>query len=146
MSIFKTDRQVTASEPYQLLVRLFNEQCKVVENNGTDTAKQIKVKKKSKGETLQSPFDPDASYGHKGKGYSVHITETCNNKGKREIITDYEVHGAARSDIGKADQIVKRLESADLKPDALFADGGYPSTPSSVKVIDRNVEFIAPVN
>jgi hypothetical protein len=146
MSIFKTDRQVTVSEPYQLLVRLLNEQCKVVENNGTDTATQIKVKKKSKGETLQSPFDPDASYGHKGKGYSVHITETCNNKGKREIITDYEVHGAARSDIGKADQIVKRLESADLKPDALFADGGYPSAPSSVKVIDRNVEFIAPVN
>jgi hypothetical protein len=146
MSIFKTDRQVTVSEPYQLFVRLLNEQCKVVENNGTDTATQIKVKKKSKGETLQSPFDPDASYGHKGKGYSVHITETCNNKGKREIITDYEVHGAARSDIGKADQIVKRLESADLKPDALFADGGYPSAPSSVKVIDRNVEFIAPVN
>jgi hypothetical protein len=146
ITIFKNDRQVTANEPYQLLVRLFSEQCKVVEKNGTENDQQIKVEKKSQGETLQSPFDPDASYGHKGKGYSVHITETCNNKDQREIITDYEVHGAARSDIGKAAGIIDRLDSIGLKPDTLFADGGYPSVPSSVKVIKRSVEFMAPVN
>jgi hypothetical protein len=40
---------------------------------------KVEIKKKTKGETLQSAFDPDASYGHKGSGYSAHITETCNN-------------------------------------------------------------------
>ena len=39
----------------------------------------VQVKKKTEGPTLQSPYDPDASYGHKGTGYSLHITETCNN-------------------------------------------------------------------
>ena len=148
--IFKNDQQVTTSEPYQLLDRLFKEQCEIINESGSDAVKingrPIKVKKKTKGETLQSPYDPDASFGHKGKGYSAHITETCNNPDKREIITDYEVHGAARSDMGKAPDILDRLESAGLMPDTLFADGGYPSAPSALKVIEREVEFIAPVN
>jgi len=148
--IFKNDLQVTTTEPYQLLVRLFKEQCQITNESCPDAVKshdqQIKVKKKTQGETLQSPHDPDASYGHKGQGYSAHITETCNNPGKNEIITDYEVHGAARSDMGKAPDIVDRLETAGLKPDKLFADGGYPSVPSALKVKKRNVEFITPVN
>ena len=148
--IFKNDQQVTANEPYQLLVRLFKEQCQIINGSGPDAVKsndqQVKVKKKTKGKTLQSPHDPDASYGHKGQGYSAHITETCNNPGKNEIITDYEVHGAARSDMGKAPEILDRLEAAGLKPDKLFADGGYPSVPSALKVKKRNVEFITPVN
>ena len=148
--IFKNDLKLTTTEPYQLLVRLFKEQCQITHESGPDAVKsndqQIKVKKKTKGETLQSPHDPDASYGHKGKGYSAHITETCNNPGKTEIITDYEVHGAARSDMGKAPDIVDRLEAAGLKPEKLFADGGYPSVPSALKVIKRDVEFMTPVN
>jgi len=54
------------------------------------------------------------------------VAETCNND-KTEIITDYEVHGAARSDMGKGASVVERLEATGCKPDTLFADGGYPS-------------------
>lgn len=146
--VFNNDQYVSATEPYQLLVRLFKEQCKISDKSDSDTGSgnNIQVKKKSRGETLQSPYDPDASFGHKGQGYSAQITETCNNKGKCEIITDFEVHGAARSDKGKAVDIVKRLESADLKPDTLYADGGYPSGPSALEVVEKGVEFIAPVD
>jgi hypothetical protein len=143
--IFKDDQQVASGEPYQLLVRLFKEQCEVIDK-GNGTGRKIKLKRKSKGQTLQSPYDPDASYGHKGKGYSAHIAETCNNKDKCEIITDYEVHGAAQSDKGKAPDILDRLESAGLKPDTLYADGGYPTVPSALKVVQKEVEFIAPVD
>ncbi len=101
---------------------------------------------KTKGDSLQSAYDPEASYGYKGSGYSAHITETCNNSGRKEIITDYEVHGAARSDISKAPDILDRLEAAGLMPEKLFADGGYLSVPSALKVIERKVDFIAPVN
>jgi hypothetical protein len=148
--IFENDNKVKSSEQYQLLVRLFNEQCEVKKQSCSDAAnannEKIQIKKRTEGESLQSPYDPDASYGHKGSGYSMHITETCNNSGKTEIITDYEVHGAARSDIGKALGIVERLDSAGLKPETLYADGGYPSVPSAFKVIEHNVDFIAPVN
>jgi hypothetical protein len=125
-------------EPYRLLARLFSEQCEVVDTS-------VQLKKKPEGATLQSPYDPDASCGHKGQGYSLHVTETCNNA-KSEIITDYEVHGAARSDIAKALSVIERLDTAGLKPDTLFADGGYPSVPSALKVKEQDIEFITPVN
>jgi hypothetical protein len=148
--IFEKDKEIKTNELYQILERLFKEQCEVIKKSSTKkrSAKNVEVlvKKKSDGGCLQSPYDPDASYGHKGSGYSAHITETCNNKDKPEIITDYEVHGAARSDIAKMIPAIKRLESAGLKPDTLFADGGYPSVPSALKVIEKNIDFIAPVN
>jgi hypothetical protein len=128
-------------EPYQLLTRLFSEQC---EWNPEDP--KITVKKKTEGAVLQSPYDPDASCGHKGSGYSTHVTETCGNDGKHEIITDYEVHGAARSDKGKALSVIERLTKGGVKPDTLLADGGYPSVPSALKVKKEGIEFIAPVD
>ena len=130
------EKDLSESEPYQLLKRLFSEQCQI-------SNESVEVKKKSEGAALQSPYDPDASCGHKGPGYSLHVTETCNND-KTEIITDYEVHGAARSDIGKALSALERLD--ELKPETLFADGGYPSVPSALKVTAQGIEFITPVN
>ena len=145
--IFDDDNEIKSSESYQLLERLFREQCQFKSGRPSDEeSSKIQIKRKSEGETLQSPYDPDASYGHKGSGYSVHITETCNNSGNTEIITDYEVHGAARSDIGKALSVVERLDAAGLKPETLFADGGYPSVPSSLAITERQIEFIAPAN
>jgi len=145
--IFGNDNQIKSSESYQLLCRLFHEQCELTNNSSSNEEKsRIQIKKKPDGETLQSPYDPDASYGHKGAGYSVHITETCNNSEKTEIITDYEVHGAARSDIGKALSVIERLDDAGIKPEAIFADGGYPSVPSALKITEKQIEFIAPVN
>ena len=148
--VFEKDNEAKSSEPYQLLARLFHDQCEVKTESASGEAlaknKEIQIKKKTEGESLQSPYDPDASYGHKGTGYSAQITETCNNKDKTEIITDYEVHGAARSDIGKTLPVIERLDTAGLKPETLFADGGYPSVPSSLKVIEQNIDFMAPVN
>ena len=145
--LFEKDDGVKGREPYQLLQRLFSEQCELADSgSGQDPSYKVQVKKKTEGETLQSPYDPDASYGHKGGGYSVHITETCQNSDKPEIITDYEVHGASRSDVGKAVGVVERLNEAGLKPETLFADGGYPSVPSTWKVKEQDIEFMAPVN
>lgn len=161
---YSKNEEIKKSESYQLLLRLFNEQCEVVEKDdsggsdgdeesGSNEGKEdepkviIKVKKKSKGGCLQSAFDTDASYGHKGKGYSGQITETCNNEGKPEIITDCEVHGAARSDMAKAPDVLDRLEEANLTPEELFADGGYPSVPSTYEIkVKGKVELVAPVN
>jgi hypothetical protein len=137
--IFEKDE---LGEPYQLLKRLFSEQCEFA---SLEESSRVQVKKKSEGSALQSPYDPDASCGRKGPGYSLHVTETCNNA-KAEIITDYEVHGAARSDIGKTLSVIERLDAAGLKPETLFADGGYPSVPSVLKIKEQDIEFITPVN
>jgi hypothetical protein len=145
--LFEKDDELTSCEPYQLLVRLFNEQCEFTnDQSSNEEPSKVQVKKKSEGATLQSPYDPDASCGHKGPGYSLHITETCNNPETTEIITDYEVHGAARSDIGKTLSVIERLDASGLKPETLFADGGYPSVPTALKIVKQDIEFMSPVN
>ena len=60
--IFEKDE---LGEPYQLLNRLFSEQCECSQENPEEPSK-VQVKKKTEGATLQSPYDPDASCGHKG--------------------------------------------------------------------------------
>jgi hypothetical protein len=144
--LFQKDEDVTHHEPYPLLERLFSEHCELTEEPSDAQESKIQLKKEIEGELLQSPYDPDASYGHKGAGYSVQIAETCNNTDKAEIITDYEVHGAARSDIGKALSVVERLEAGGLKPETLFADGGYPSVPSALQIVEQGIEFMTPTN
>jgi len=42
--------------------------------------------------------------------------------------------------------VIERLDTGGLKPETLFADGGYPSVPSALKVIEQHIEFMAPVN
>jgi hypothetical protein len=48
--------------------------------------------------------------------------------------------------VGKAVGVIERLDEAGLKPEILFADGGYPSVPSALKVKEQNIEFMTPVN
>ena len=175
IGLFSKDEEVKGSAGYQLIVRLFNEQCEIKAKAEPGEGRsdgdrgdgqqrearreeisggrqlepnevEIEVKKKTEGESLQSAFDTDASYGHKGTGYSAHITETCHNADQPEIITDYEVHGAHRSDIAKMSDVLDRLEAAELAPKTLFADGGYPSVPSAQRMVERGVELVAPVN
>jgi hypothetical protein len=38
------------------------------------------------------------------------------------------------------------LDAAGCKPETLFADGGYPSVPSALKVTEQDIEFMTPVN
>jgi hypothetical protein len=40
--------------------------------------------------------------------------------------------------------VIERLDKC--KPDTLFADGGYPSPPSALKVKEQDIEFITPVD
>jgi hypothetical protein len=46
--------------------------------------------------------------------------------------------------MGKALSVIERLDGC--KPDTLFADGGYPSVPSAMKVKEQDIEFTTPVN
>jgi hypothetical protein len=52
--IFEKDE---LGEPYQLLTRLFSDQCECA----SEEPSKVQVKKKTEGATLQSPYDPDAS-------------------------------------------------------------------------------------
>jgi len=53
---------------------------------------KLKDPKKVGSDSMQTPHDPDVTYsGHKGKGYEVQVTETCDPENDTQIITDVAV-------------------------------------------------------
>ena len=64
--------EVADLESYQLLTRIFDEQCEVV-----DATVSVRPPRKHGCDGVISPADPDARYNyHRGKGYLVQIMET----------------------------------------------------------------------
>ena len=92
-----------------------------------------------------SPHDPDASFGHKGFGYHVHVAETCGNE-RTELLTDYDVVTAALSDVGRALPAFERLSACDRAPDTLYADGGYSTPDQLLQFRERDAELMAPID
>jgi len=97
------------------------------------------------GASMQSPYDPDAGYGHKGKGYHAQITETCGNEGRPEVITDFAVHGSHVSDHGQTTEAIDRLAAVGRRPEELQADAGYTSGQAFLDASERGVVLVAPV-
>lgn len=111
---------------------------------GEDVRVEVLKKPAEKGAALQSPFDPDAGYGHKGSGYSVQIAETCNNE-QTEIITDYDLTPANETDKGKTVGVLDRLAATNRLPEKLYADAGYPTGNSIIDAQSRGTQLFAPV-
>jgi hypothetical protein len=139
LETFKTNKKIRALDGYRLLHRLFSEQCRV------EPGERITLRSGVSGESLQSPFDPDAGYsGHKGKGYQVQITETCGPENDVQIITHAAVESAAQSDAESPVRDTEELEARGLKPDTLLADTAYCGGENDVALRDMGVDLIGP--
>ena len=150
---FKSDKGVNALRSYQLLCRVLEEQCEVVE--GKDEAKQVQVKapKEVSANSLQNPSDPDATYdAHKGQGYQAQIMETYqvveNGKEKTvpDLITYVEVEPASASDAYAVEPAIETTRRRDCAPKELLADGSYGSDDNVQQAQVEQVELIAPAN
>lgn len=73
---------------HPLLDRAFNEKYE----KDKDGTVSVRGKKLVSPKSLQNPNNPDAQYHNKGgkviKGYSANLTETTDEKGKPNLITD----------------------------------------------------------
>jgi len=95
--------------------------------------------------SLQSPHDPDATYGRKGKGYEAQIAETCGAENPYQLITGVALNGANESDQGAVLGMVDQLDKAGLGPRELTADTAYGSGENIVACAERGVDLQAPV-
>ena len=95
---------VAKMEEYGLLERLLGEQCHVGRHRDgrpgadDDDAEEGKVPialkepKEVRSYSMQTPHDPEVTYsGHKGKGYEVQVSETCEEGNAVQMITHVEV-------------------------------------------------------
>jgi hypothetical protein len=135
---------VSAMEAFGLLRRLYDEQCVPP---ATDKPEQIELQEKPSSSSLQSPSDPDVTYGHKGKGYEVQLTETCNPENPFEVVTAVSVNNANESD---QHQVMPALEQTERTcgsaPDVLHTDCGYGSGENIVAAREKHgTDLRAPI-
>jgi hypothetical protein len=140
---FGEHRAVAAMETFALLRRLYEEQCVPPTD---DAPERIELQEKPSSSSLQSPSDPDATYGHKGKGYEVQLAETCVAENAFQVVTAVSVNGANESD---QKQVVPALEQTErtcgAAPDAMHADAGYGSGENIVAAKAHGTELLAPI-
>lgn len=139
VSRFADDERVAGRDSYKAMARVLAEQCDVQEET-------VEVKKKTGGDVMQNPSDPDATYdGHKGPGYQAQIAETCSAENEVQLITGVETEPAHVSDQNACVPMIDQLESHDRKPEILYADGQYGSDANVVHAATRGVDLQSPV-
>jgi hypothetical protein len=135
VSEFEEEPAVSALRSFEKLVRLFEEQCEVVEacdgdgcdedGDGEQSCSSGKGRLRARvidpkevaSNSLQSPHDPDATYGHKGKGYEARGRGDLR---RREPVSGHHEHEGERgsrvgSEGGSADARPTRAEQDDAR-------------------------------
>jgi len=136
---FADTAEHTGRDTYKAMERVFYEQCEVHEE-------KVCVKKKTGGNVIQNPSDPDATYdGHKGPGYQVQISETCHPENETQLITCALPQTAVESDTTAISEVLDSLEESELLPREMFADTHYCSDENIQAAANRGVELVGPV-
>jgi hypothetical protein len=140
---FVGHRSVSAMESFALLRRLYDEQCVPP---AEDEPVRIELQERPSSSSLQSPSDPDATYGHKGKGYEVQIAETCAEQNPFQVVTAVSVNGANESDQRQMLPILEQTERTCGKaPAEMHADCSYGSGENIVAAREHGTELLAPI-
>ena len=140
---FAGHKTVSKMKPFLLLSRLYDEQCVPPT---TDFPERIALQEKPSSSSLQSPHDPDVTYGHKGKGYEVQLSETCDEGNGFQVATAVIVNGANESDQHQVEPIIEQIErTCGTAPEELDADSGYASGENILQAAEHGTELLSPI-
>jgi len=141
---FGEHRSVASMDSFRLLQRLYKEQCVPPK---IETPEKIELQEKPSSSSLQSPNDPDVTYGHKGKGYEVQISETCEEENPFQVATAVSVNGANESDQHQVEPTIEQIErTCGSAPEELSADAGYASGENILKADEEHgTKLLAPI-
>jgi hypothetical protein len=153
LEMFNDNESVKEMVTFQLLQRLFAEQCEVVSEDGPDGQRvRVRDPKEISPKSLQNPFDPDATYSaHKGKGYKVQLMETCGETKDDgggpavNLITFVKVEGADVHDGKALLSAIDESERLGLKPEAILCDTAYGGDDNVLAANKAGVEIVSPV-
>jgi hypothetical protein len=136
---FEGNERVFGRTSFQDLFRIFTEQCDVIED-------KIVLRKKTGGNTMQNPSDPDASFdGKKGQGYQVQVAETCSEDNDTQLIVSAIPQTACEHDQNAVEEILDDLEENAVDASTIVADAGYGGDPNYGKCCSKEIDLIAPV-
>jgi hypothetical protein len=144
VTTFEGHKPVAGMESFQLLARLYAEQCVPPD---TDLPERIELQERPSSSSLQSPSDPDMTYGHKGKGYEVQLAETCVEGNPFQVITAVAINDANESDQQQVELVLEQTErTCGAAPAEMHADAGYGSGENIVTAQEKHgTELKAPI-
>jgi len=127
---------------YQTLCRVFNEQYRVEGKKAVVAREKEEIPAKS----VQSPHDTDCHYRNKDdqkvKGYSINLTESCDDDKPLNLIGHVDVRKASTSDACfLARGIEKAQEVFPDKTEAAHADGAYHSPDNQQYCKDNQIDL-----
>ncbi len=152
INCFKDNKKVKEMYSYQLLSRVLDEQCVIVQTSDNEVEITAKPAKEVSSDSLQNPSDSDAGYdGHKGQGYQVQVMETYHtdkeddgNAPKLNLITYVEVEPAHKSDAKALIPALKSTQKRGLGPKETLADTLYGSDENCQTAQKMGVELVSP--
>lgn len=138
--------EVLSMSSFQLLHRVFKEQCAVKDTSLGSVELLIKSAREVGVDSLQNPSDPEAGYnGHKGQGYQAQVMETYNEQGALSLIIYAEAEPASVHDTHALIPAIEGVQGRELKPDQVLADSAYGSDDNLEQAQTMGVEVISPV-
>lgn len=146
LDFLRTNRESFLRLPaVELLQTLFSQ-------HFTMQSREVRLKKEATNgkEKIQTPHDPEARYSTKrGKswtGYKVHITETANEKGEVNFVTDVSTTNACDRDNEALPQIQESLEERELKPEQQYTDKAYVTGDNLADSQENGIELTGEVD
>jgi len=118
-----------------------------VQDSPQDSQKAcLKDKADTGKDKIQSPHETEARYSEKrGKswvGYKTHITETANEKGEVNFITNITTTNSCEQDNETLSGIQEELEADGLKPEQQFTDKGYVTGANLSESDEKNIQLM----
>ena len=141
--LFENHPEISIREPFQLLLRLIQEQVCVTE----DDQLKVEIKDEHKGSALSNPHDPEAQYnGHKkSAGVKLTLSETCSqDTNDPHIIVNAEVDKANVSDSEILLGTIEHREEKGLQPEVELTDNGFESDENHQALRDKDIDLVAP--
>jgi len=148
--IDKNDPKFSEIESIKLMRRVFGEQFEVVE--GTVQSRRTRPSR-----AVQNPHDPDAHYADKGTkqwiGYKVQVMESVDPSQPAKVkaepgehfITEIVTTEAAQDEMaGLTESLKRQQEHHEIKPKAVYADGGYVTESTLSHAESEAMELLGP--
>ena len=117
------------------------------EHNPVDNESlKVIIKKAPGADIIQNPSDLDATYdGHKGQGYQIQLTETCNPENDVQLIISSTPQTAAATDADAIKLVLDDLRMKDILPNELLAATLYGGDDNSEDAKKDGVILVSPV-
>jgi len=123
---------------YQMMVKVFEQQCEVVEE-------RVTIRKHPGGEIVCNPSDPEATLdGHKGSGYQVQLSETCGADNEVQLIVSAIPETACQTDSAALAVVIDDLKASGFEPSELLADTAYGGDENHSRCLARGIDLITP--